>query len=293
MYAQMDTVEGTDLYASTTSGYFIRTGLLHIQSTDLPALKVNADSRILFNALDTTTIPNMPAWGDILSSTWHEWVCVARQIKPRSALLADIFVTYRWLGALQIRDHLSLEPITTVINPGTRKPIYGKWLDPNPAPGITARLLPKLVHLPMYRVIRNITFTKTMNFTARDAVLQAKKCVNDAPWMGLDAGYWMVTDIDGSTPDGGITYTYSVTFSTRDELSWAEFAIVEDDTGIEVTIDPVKFNALVIKPYAAFSEDSTTCTGAVRVDLYNTVNFPTVFGVGPGAPTKTDLSGIM
>jgi hypothetical protein len=291
MYAQMDTVDGAQVRKSTTSGYFVLTGNLYVQNGDLQAFKVNADSRVMLQGFN---LSNVPKEGDKLDNVnYKNWICVDRQIVPRSALVYQIICIFRWLGSLQIRDHTTLEQITTVLNAGTKKPIYNTWTDPNPAPGTTARTIKKLCHFPRYRGLRNITYTKTVNFTARDAVLQAKNTCNDSPWFGLDAGYWLVSDILGDTFDAGITYTYSVTFTTRDEISWSEYNILEDDRGQQIYVDPAKFNTLVNKTYTAFLEDNTTCPGVVRHDPYGTTNYPLVFGVGPGESTTVDLSGIM
>lgn len=286
----MSTVDGTELMKSTTSGYFILTGIIYIQSTDLPNLKVNADSRIILNALN---LSNVPKEGDILNSTYKDWICVARQIRPKNALQAHIYCTFRWLGSLQIKDHTTLEQINTVINPKTKKPIYNTWTDPNPASGVPARTIKKLAKFPRYRSLRNLTYTKTVKFSARDTVLAAKDTVNDSMLFGLDAGWWLISDVYGDTYDAGITYTYSVTLTTRDEISWVEYDVLQDDSGQDIYVDPTKFNTLVNKAYSPFAEDNTTCPGVVRFDPYGVTNIPLVFGIGPGNPTPVDLSGIM
>lgn len=290
MFAQMSTVDGTEVQKSTTSGYFILTGLVTLTSADLPALKVNADARAIIPALALT---NVPKEGDKLSNAYPDWICVDRRLRPKSAIKVQVICIFRWLGSLQIRDHTTLEQIHTVINFSTKKPIYNIWTDPHPAPSTTARTFRKLAHFPRYRPLRNITYTKTVQFAARDTVLAAKNTVNNAPWFGLGIGWWIVSDIVGDTSDGGITYTYSVTFTTRDEVSWSEYDILEDDTGQEIYINPTQFAQLVGYQYIQFSEENTTCPGVVRYDPYGVTNFPLVFGVGPGDPTTVDLSGIM
>lgn len=274
----MDTVQGTEVQKSTTSGFFVRCGMLYMSAGDLPTLRVNADARVILNGFTTSGVP---VEGDKLSSTYSDWICVDRRIRPHSALQLQILCIYRWLGAISVRDHTSLQETTSVLNPKTKKPVYNTWTDPNPAAGTTARKITKICHFRDFLPIRNLTFTKTVPVLAQPAVLTARKKTNSAPWQGLPKGYWLVTDLDGATLDNGVTFTYTVTFTTNTDYDWASIEILRDDRGQEIYVDPVKYAALLAKAYDFGQEDNTTCPGVLRCDRYDVADYPTIFGISP------------
>lgn len=294
MRIQMSTVRGSEIRKSTTSGFFVLTGMAYLTSLDLPALKIDADASVMLNAF---TAAGMPAEGAHLTPSLTNWICVDRSVRPVNALQWQILCIFRWTGALQIRDHTTLQAAIDHTNPFTGKPVYHTWTDPNPAPGTSAHTInDALCDFQDFDPFRNLTYTKTVDYSARNDVLQARKCVNDAPWQGHDPGFWLVTALDGETLDGGITFTYSVTFSTQETISWSSYAFLKDPNGKKVPFDRNKFVTLRAKPYKYGYQDpdpdgtsvggsanptTATCPGVARCDRFKTINFPTIFGIDP------------
>lgn len=289
MYAQMSTVQGAELRKATQSGYFVLPGIIYLNALgDLPAFKSMADATVMFRGL---SLPGLPQEGDKLTTALHDWICMDRSIRPFNAIQWQVFCIFRWTGALQIKDHTSLQESTSVLNPKTMKPVYNKWTDPNPATGSPPRTIIKLCHFRDFLPLRNLTYTKTVPFEASADVGSSRACLNDQFWQGYDIGFWMVSDVYGESLDNGITYTYSVTFTTNELYPWSSLQELEDDTGQPVYVDPVKYKALLAKPYVYGYQDpddtgingptTATCPGLTRCDRFFTINYPSVFGIDP------------
>jgi hypothetical protein len=268
----MDTVSGAELNKSTMSGYYVRTGLIKLTSADLPVV---ADTSIIWNPF---ALSGCPQEGQPINSSYPDWICLSRSVKPVNTLTWRLFTVYRWMGAIGIRDHTTLQQIDSFLNPSTMQPVYNIWKNPNAAEG-TPPTIPKLCHFRDFLPVRSLTFTRTVNFEASAAVESAIRSVNQVNWQGLPPGYWLVTDIDGQSQDNGITNTYNVTFSTQTIYDWSSFDYMEDFRGEAVYIDPVKFNTLITNAYTYGTPDTTTCSGVVRLGRFPMVDFYSVFGI--------------
>jgi hypothetical protein len=270
---KLDTVQATEFSQTAVDGRYLRTGLLIAGPSDIP-LAIPAPDPVIksMNAL------GMPQLGDPLPLAGYEdWIVRGHIIRPQTYKNYVLIITYQWLGALQIRDTSTLSSVPSELNPTNFFPFVVKFTRPG-----TTQASWKSLRLPAFEPLRHLTYTKTVQFEARETVIQAFGGVNDALWNGLPSGYWLLSGLEGQTIDNGRTYTYSATFSTRQKRDWSEYSLIKDDQGhstAHTKAQIAQIQAVMGRTYRAIWDDDEHYT------VSNDASTP------PGAPVAPPLAG--
>lgn len=267
MILKLDTVSQTSLDSSTFDGRMVRTGLIEAVLGELPMFI--PDPTMLVKALATSGLPQK---GDQFPFAGYEdWIVRRHRINAINAFQYSVLIIYEWLGALRVRDTSTLESIPIQTHPGTNKPFEVTYLGPQSRKQLTFNQLLPLRHLVVF---------KTVQYEARANVLAAFGSVNDDVWQGLPKGFWMVSALDGDTYDNGQTYTYTVTFSTRQTRDWSDFGGITDDYGHAIHVANAASIVFDLKaqPYK-YDIIGVTDQGFLRTGNFPLASFATVFGI--------------
>lgn len=273
MQLKLDTVSGTEFNVSSFDGRYIRTGLIIVNPGELPPLIPNP--RPVVNALAAS---GMPQPGDTLPVPgYEEWIVRRHIIRAITATIYTVSIIYEWLGVLRIRDTSTLTMEMSQIHPGTKKPIPLNYT----RPGANNQAIKKVARLPLHLPMRHLVLSKTVQYEARVEVLNAFGSVNKLLWEGLGPGFWLFSGLDGDSFDNGVTYTYTVTVSTRQVRDWSEFAVIEDDRGNAITFTTVEQQAVfdVISQAYAYNVN-TNANGFIRAGMQAMTDFGPLFGIG-------------
>lgn len=276
MILKLDTVQGTVLDSMVKIGRYTRMGL--VTNISLPLAVPTND--VLVRAL---AISGLPQKGDRLIpglAPYDKYFLKRHIVRPIDAATCVIEMWYDYNGLLGVRDSSSLSSVPTQINPVSKQPLYVHYQVPG------GKLIKKLATLVSPLPMRQLVFSQTVDYMASPDVLDCLGCVNNETWQGLPIGYWLCSGMDATTDDEGITYTYTVTFTTKIKESWSQFAFMTDDTGQAVFVAESDVTAMKLQGYIAGEQRDTVgdgtgdlVNGLLKVGMFETRDFFYVFGV--------------
>lgn len=265
MRLRMDLVEGSEVESAIYTGRIIRMAMV----SDVPLPLQTPDPTAMIRALGAM---GMPQKGDKYPAAgFDQYYCKRHIVRAVPGPIFLISIIYEFLGILTIRDSSSLSNVPSQLGAQDYEPFYVSWTPPGGAKPILKILTLNTV-LPM----RHLTISQTVPYRMGSALLDAYGSVNDAAWQGLPVGYWLFSDLDGGSNDDGITYTYSVTLSTKQWEDWSQMGFLEDDNGQAVPVDKDQVSALRKQAYQ-FGMDQTV-NGVTKVGNFPTADFGSLFG---------------
>lgn len=260
----LDLVDGAAVTRAINRGSYTRMAL--VRNNGLP-LAVPTPYELI-KLLDDGALP----WfGDALDGAeFKEWFLKGFDIKPQTAVLYSVTLTYLYRRDFSVRDTSSVQMVKSQLMPTTFEPFYIQ----NPGTGgPTKRVVNVSIPLP----VRHLIVKGTLPYEAAPDVAAGLGGVNDDVWQGYPKGYWLVTDVDGYTDDNGITFTYQVTFTTKQTENWAVLEFFRNDHGVAYAIAPTNVATLRGTLYA--NSINSSVNGLLLIGAYKLVNFPSVYGV--------------
>ena len=266
----LDTVQGHEADLGVYNGRVIRTGLI----TGLPIASGVTNPMAMLSALSGL---GMPQRGDRFPHPdYHDFFVKRHILRAIAATQAIVQIVYEYHGLLVIQDTSTLTSQSTQLHPKDFSPLYVKWKNPNG--GANAAQVIRIANFNTLLPLRHVIASQTIDHQASDSVLLSFGSVNDRPWYGLPAGYWLFSGLEGLSDDNGITYSYRVTISTKQREDWSQVEYLRDDRGVSVIVPEANVRTLRNTPYA-YSQDSSV-NGLLKVGLFPMVNFYNLFGFG-------------
>jgi hypothetical protein len=220
---------------------------------------------------------------------------------------------YNGASAYIIEDNASLQSYTTTFLPGARTPIRTSWTDNGTSDPYNKKLgVPEdIVPMNLLRPVRSISVKQVI--LGRPKYLQKPQgfndwfqsfqipavqdapppsftgaapagigpasfvgCVNKTPWLGLPAGFWLLTAFSTTISRFDGYYSTQATAITKNFEDWSEFGILQNkQTGRYVTVTESDVSKIRNSPYAygVFRGN-----GVVRVGAYPPTDFFGLFG---------------
>jgi len=163
----------------------------------------------------------------------------------------------------------------TELHPNGLVPMVTVWRNPaNPTKDVVRRTCRVRMFEPFQRLVASGYYR---NGPPPDAMIAALGSVNEAPWRGYPAGYWLYADQSDVTQDSGGSYNITVELWNRMTQDWSSWDILRDHNGRNLTIDPSQVDALKNTPYMYGMLDQN---GIKKIGLYRTEDYASIFGFG-------------
>lgn len=270
----LDTVQGHEIHTSIGQGRISRMALAIAAKNELPPmLPFGPSNSQLIKAL---ALSGLPQKGDPYPHPdYAEYYLKDHIARAFNAWHYGIEMIYEYRGLTVYSDTSTLQSVPTQLHPKDFKPLYVKYR----ADGLggTSTLIKKPLTFNTTLPLRHYTVSKTVDFEASQAVLDAFGTVNELPWHGHPKGYWLMSSLSGETVDDGITYTYSATWTTKQKEDWSQFGFLEDDRGRPIPLPEADVMNLRKKPYEYSVDD--TVNGVLKAGMYALSDFFSIFGI--------------
>lgn len=263
----MDSVDGHVANISIYSGRISRMAIAVQNDLPFSLSDPGALLRILLAS-------GLPAQGDPYPfSGYDQYFLKDYNLRAIDSSHYTVEMVYQYRGLLVIKDSSTLTSVSSQLHPAAFAPLYVKWTNPGDP---NAKQIKKVLTLQTTLPLRHLTASQTIDFIASADVLTAFGGVNDDTWKGLPKGYWLFSEVSGETVDNGITYTYSVTLSTKQVEDWSQLGYMQSDTGKPILIPASDVSTLRATPYAYSLDDSVN--GLLKVGMHPLVDFSSLFG---------------
>lgn len=260
----LDRVQDAEVDSSIFVGRIIRTAYY----SGLPLPSGTPDTSALLQVLIAA---GMPTKGSLFPGT-TKYFLKRHIIRPTSNSTGIVIMVYEFYGLTTFTDSSTLSGVPTQLFPGDFTPLYvfGDI-------GSDGKKFSKLLTLQTQLPMRHYVASTTVTFEAGAGVRTGFKKVNNQTWYGRPKGYWLCSALEGATQDDGITYTYTVVFSTKDSEDWSQLGFMTDDTGQAVYVKPSDVATLRAKPYS-YSQD-TSVKYLNKVGMFALADFNAIFGL--------------